>query len=308
MSFLEEARASSRPGLWIQAARPRTLTISVAPILAAVAHAWSVSGRVAWTPVLAALVASMAIQIATNLFNDAADGARGHDGPGRLGPPRVTALGLIPAREVTRAALAMTGLAAFAGLVAIAYGGWPILVIGVLSLVAGWSYSNGPLPISATPLGEVFVVLFFGVAAVCGAAHLASPGAVSGATLALGLALGLPAAATLTVNNHRDRAEDTRNGRRTLAILIGARGAGQLYAALLIICVAAVGALAWPVAGVGALLVAAPGAAAAFVLARQFVATPIGRGLNALLARTAMFQLLVAALYAAVVVSARALA
>jgi 1,4-dihydroxy-2-naphthoate octaprenyltransferase len=308
MSFLEEARASSRAGLWIQAARPRTLTISVAPVLAAAAHAWSATGRLAWAPVLAALVASMAIQIATNLFNDAADGARGHDGPGRLGPPRVTALGLIPAREVTRAALVMAGLAALAGLVAIAYGGWPILVIGVLSLAAGWSYSNGPLPISATPLGEVFVVLFFGVAAVCGVVYLADPATVSATALVLGVALGLPAAATLTVNNHRDRAEDARNGRRTLAILIGARGAGRLYAALLGVCVVVVSVLAQREAGAAALVVAAPGGAATLVLARQFLATPIGRGLNALLARTALFQLLIAALYASVAIGARALA
>lgn len=305
MSFLEEAGATSRFGLWIQAARPRTLTISVAPILAAAAHAWGVSGHVAPAPILAALVASIAIQIATNLFNDAADGARGHDGPARLGPPRVTALGLIPARDVMRAAFVMVVLAVLAGLVAVAYGGWPILAIGVISIVAGWSYSNGPLPISASPLGEIFVVLFFGVAAVCGAAYLASPGVVSGRTLALGLALGLPAAATLTVNNHRDRVEDARNGRRTLAILVGETGARWLYAALLVACVLAIAVLLRAEAGAYAALAALTALIPAMALIRQLAILPIGRELNGLLAHTAMFQLFVAALYAAAIVVAR---
>ena len=307
MSFLDEARATNRLGLWIQAARPRTLTISVAPILAAATHAWGASGAIAPTPILAALVASIAIQIATNLFNDAADGARGHDGPARLGPPRVTALGLIPARDVMRAALVMVALAALAGLVAVAYGGWPILAIGVISIVAGWSYSNGPLPISASPLGEIFVVLFFGVAAVCGAAYLANPGAISGRTLALGLALGLPAAATLTVNNHRDRVEDARNGRRTLAILVGETGARWLYALLLVACVMSVAAILRGEAGAFAAMAALVAMIPAAALIRQVAVLPIGRELNGLLARTAMFQLFVAALYAGAVVLARAL-
>ena len=292
------APLASRLRLWIQAARPRTLVISVAPILAATAHAYAATGEVALAPVLAALVASIAIQIATNLFNDAADGARGHDGPARLGPQRVTAAGLIPAQDVTRAAFVMVGVAGVAGLAATAYGGWPILAIGVLSLVAGWAYSNGPAPISASPTGEAFVVLFFGVAAVTGVAYLASPASVSAQTWALGVALGLPAAATLTVNNHRDRAEDARNGRRTLAILLGERGAVLLYAGLLVAAALLFGALAlaacgWPGALAGALALAV-----ALSLARRFARTPIGRDLNAMIARTAALELLLAVLYA----------
>jgi 1,4-dihydroxy-2-naphthoate octaprenyltransferase len=168
----------------------------------------------------------------------------------------------------------------------------------VLSLVAGWAYSNGPAPISASPTGEAFVVLFFGVAAVTGVAYLASPASVSAQTWALGVALGLPAAATLTVNNHRDRAEDARNGRRTLAILLGERGATLLYAGLLAAAALLFGALAlaacgWPGALAGALALAV-----ALALARRFALTPIGRGLNAMIARTAAFELLLAMLYA----------
>lgn len=299
---LARAGRTGRARLWLMAARPRTLTISIAPVLAATAQAYGEAGHVAAAPVLAALIASVAIQIATNLFNDAADGARGHDGPARLGPPRVTALGLIPAREVTRAALFCVALACGAGLVCVAYGGWPILAVGVLSLIAGWAYSNGPAPISASPLGEVFVLAFFGVAAVVGVAYLANPAAVSGETLALGLALGAPAAATLTVNNHRDRVEDARNGRRTLAILLGARGSVRLYAALIFAACALFAALAWREAASLGLLAALAAFAPAALLARRFAATPVGRGLNALIARTAAFELWLAALYAGLVI------
>lgn len=289
--------------LWLQATRPRTLTISFAPVLAGAAHAFAATRAIAWTPVVAALVAAVAIQIATNLFNDAADGRRGHDGPGRLGPPRVTALGLLSARQVTRAAFLAVALACAAGVIAAAYGGWPILAVGALSLLAGWSYSNGPAPISATPFGEVAVVLFFGVAAVAGVARLADPASLSISTWTLGLALGLPAAATLTVNNHRDRQEDARNGRRTLAIVLGETGARRLYAVLMIasaLLFAALAADVSPVAGALAGMVAIARAAA---LARRFARTPIGRGLNAMIASTAGHELLLALLYVAVVAS-----
>jgi 1,4-dihydroxy-2-naphthoate octaprenyltransferase len=212
------------------------------------------------------------------------------------------------AAEVKRAALLASCVAVAAGLVAVQAGGWPILAIGVASLVAGWAYSNGPLPIAITPLGELFVVLFFGIGAVCGAAHLANPAALSAHTLALGTGIGLPAAAVLLVNNHRDRAEDRRNGRRTLAIVLGENGARALYAGLLLAAVALVVLPARALGGwigVGAMLLALPPAT---WLAVHCWKLPVGRGLNALLARTAAFQLMLAALYALAVMIGRLLA
>lgn len=283
-------------GLWIRAARPRTLSISIAPILVGVAHAAATFGRVAWTPVLAATLAAVAIQIATNLANDAADGERGLDGPRRLGPTRVTGARLMSASEVRRGALAATLVAAVAGLVAVVHGGLPILLIGVASIVAAWAYSGGPRPISGTPLGEIFVVAYFGVAAVTGIEWLAA-GAVTPVAALLGVAIGLPAAGVLTVNNHRDRVEDARNGRRTLAIVLGARGSVVLYAAELLGAVALAALAAGSGLGAGLIgLAALPAALAAGRLARL----PIGRGLNGHLAVTAGFQLLLAALIAVV--------
>jgi 1,4-dihydroxy-2-naphthoate octaprenyltransferase len=233
----EHSLARPRPSrvdralLWVRGARPRTLFISLAPILVGFAQASTLTDNLAVLPVFAAAIAALAIQIATNLANDAADGARGGDGPGRLGPERLTGAGLMPAATVAAGALAATLVAVLFGAVAIWHGGWPILAIGVAALLAGWGYSYGPRPISASPLGEVFVVLFFGVAAVVGTVWLGA-GRVDATTLVLGVAIGLPAAAVLTANNHRDRIEDARNGRRTLAILIGEKRTVALYKAL----------------------------------------------------------------------------
>lgn len=292
VSDLAGIDAQGRLGLWIRAARPRTLSLSVAPILVGVAHAHATFGRLAWTPVLAATLSALAIQIATNLANDAADGERGHDGPARLGPERVTGSRLMSAGEVKRGAIVATLTAALFGLVAVGYGGMPILMIGLASLLAGWAYSNGPMPISATPTGEAFVVACFGVAAVTGIEWLAA-GAVAGSAAVLGVAIGLPAAAVLTVNNHRDRAEDARNGRRTLAILLGERRSKLLYAAELIGAVA-IGAAAVASHGAAPLALVAACAVPALVLSVKLARMPVGRALNGRLAATAGFQTMLA--------------
>ena len=292
MSEVSSVTELSRLGLWIRAVRPRTLSISLAPIVVGVAHAWAIFGRVAILPVVAATISALAIQIATNLANDAADGERGHDGPARLGPERVTGTRLMSAGEVKRGAIVATAVAALFGLVAVIHGGAPILMIGLASILAGWAYSNGPLPISATPTGEFFVVACFGVAAVVGIEWLASD-AVGAAAVTLGIAIGLPAAAVLTVNNHRDRVEDARNGRRTLAILVGERGSHLLYGFEL---VAAVGIAATVVApgGVAVTLLVAACGVPAVVLAVKLARMPVGRDLNGRLAATAGFQTMLA--------------
>jgi len=283
----------SRLGLWIKAARPRTLTISIAPILVGVAHAATL-GRIAWGPVAAATISALAIQIATNLANDAADGERGLDGPRRLGPTRVTGARLMSALEVRRGAIVATLIAIAAGLVAVVHGGLPILSIGVASVLAAWAYSGGPRPISGTPLGEIFVVAYFGVAAVVGIEWLAVA-TVSPVTILLGIAIGLPAAGVLTVNNHRDRVEDARNGRRTLAILVGARGAVGLYALELLAAVTFAAVAAPSLVGAAIVAVALVPAG---VLAVRLARMPVGRELNSRLAATAGFQLVLAGLIA----------
>src|SRR5271166_1594537 len=156
------------PRPWVMAARPRTLGLSVTPVAVGTALAWAMERRVRWLAALAARIGGVSMQIGTYLHNDAADPERGGDGPDRVRPPRATASGLLTTAAVKRAAAICFAAAALMGLYLVFVGGWPILVLGLLSILSGWAYAGGPLPIAYTPLGELFVVAFFGVGAVCG--------------------------------------------------------------------------------------------------------------------------------------------
>lgn len=280
--------------LWMLAARPRTLTISVVPVAVGLALAWAEAGAFHALLAAAAMLGALLIQIGTNLHNDAADGERGVDDAGRVGPPRVTAEGWAAPGQVRAAAFLCFGLAAVAGVYIAWAGGWPILLLGVVSLVAGWCYSGGPLPISYTPLGELFVWLFFGLAAVCGTYGLQA-GAVSHAAALGGTVVGLPAAAVLLVNNHRDRDTDARAGRRTFAILCGVPATVAVYAALMLAPFPTLLLLDRALSDANAWL-AWGSLPTALTLIRAFAVAEPGPGLNALLGRTARFQAVMGAL------------
>lgn len=220
--------------LWIMAARPRTLSLSTTPVVVGTAVAWAVERQVRWPAIVAALFASMLIQIGTNLHNDAADSARGGDGPDRIGPPRAVASGLLDGDAVNRAACACFGTAALLGTYLIFVGGWPIFLLGVASILSGWAYTGGPFPIAYTPLGEAFVVVFFGLGAVGGTYWLCTH-RLTLAAIEAGAALGLLTGAVLLVNNHRDAKEDGRVGRQTLAIIAGPAATTAVYAAMMLV-------------------------------------------------------------------------
>jgi 1,4-dihydroxy-2-naphthoate polyprenyltransferase len=275
---------------WITAARPRTLSLSVTPVLVGTALAWAADRKIHGPAVLAALVASMFIQIGTNLHNDAADSERGGDGPDRVGPSRVTAAGLLSAGSVKQTAGACFAFAAVLGLYLVYIGGWPILVLGILSILCGWGYTGGPIPIAYTPLGELFVVAFFGVGAVCGTYWLCS-GDVNTAALAGGVALGLLAGAVLLVNNYRDVEADTRVGRKTLAIIAGPQTTARIFAALILLPFALLPVIGnvLPNGHVWPALAALP---LAVILIYRFMREPLGRGYNRILVRTVQMQFL----------------
>ncbi len=278
--------------IWWYAVRPQTLSLSAAPVLAGTAWAALVAGTVRPAVALAALAAAVAIQIATNLWNDALDSEHGVDRGLRLGPRRATAAGWLDPAAVRRIALAAFALAAGLGVLLVAVAGWPILAIGTAGILCGLLYSAGPYPLSATPLGELVVLAFFGVAGVAGTVLLhGAP--VTAEVLGLGVVTGLPAAAVLLVNNHRDRVSDGRAGRRTLAILLGAAATRRLYAAMLVAAALGPAALrptcpvAWLIAGLGGVV--------AIALADRFARAPLDPVLNRFLAATGRFQLLVVA-------------
>ncbi len=232
----EPAAPLDRPSgarLWLLAARPRTLPLAATPVLVGTSLAWAQGAPPAWAAAIAALLAAMLIQIGTNLHNDAADFEHGNDGQQRLGPTRVTAAGWASPRQVRGAAALAFGLAFLLGIYLAVRGGWPIVAIGLASLAGGWAYSGGPRPISHSPFGEVFVLVFFGLVAV-GGSHYLQSGAISPAALLAGAAIGAPAAAVLMVNNLRDLVADTAAGRRTLAAVVGDGGARRIHAALVL--------------------------------------------------------------------------
>jgi len=176
------------------------------------------------------------------------------------------------------------------GIYLILVGGWPILVLGLLSILSGWAYTGGPVPIAYTPLGELFVVAFFGVGAVCGTFWLCThnlPLAVVEASLAMGLLSG----AVLLVNNYRDIEADRRVGRRTLAITAGPHATIWIYAGLMLLPFALLPMLGhglprgrvWPV------LLAFP---LVVVLIHRFAREPRGPGFNRILAQTVQIQVL----------------
>ncbi|MCF7979455.1 MAG: 1,4-dihydroxy-2-naphthoate octaprenyltransferase [Chromatiaceae bacterium] len=286
---LEQPLAAPRFGLqmqrWIEAARPRTLPLAISPVLAGLFLALAQSGRLAFFTALATLIAAGGIQIGTNLHNDAADFERGTDTPDRLGPARAAAQGWFSAAQVKRAAHLVFLSSFLLGLLLVVRGGWPIFALGVAAIAAGYAYTSGPKPIAYGPYGELFVLAFFGIAAVGGTFYLQTL-SLSAQAVTLGIALGLPAAAVLLLNNYRDFDTDRIAGRHTLCHLLGRPAARVVYAVLLVSPIPLLMLGGLPLQGWPLLLALLPAA----LLIRQLWHTE-GRALNQLLARTGQYQL-----------------
>jgi 1,4-dihydroxy-2-naphthoate octaprenyltransferase len=210
----------------MMAARPPTLPAAVVPVLVGSAAAY----RLGFQPLafLAALLAAVLIQIGTNFANDYFDFHKGADTAERLGPVRVTQSGLIPPETVRAAMVLVFGLAALVGLYLVFVGGWPILLIGLLSIAAGVLYTGGPYPLAYHGLGDLFVFIFFGLVAVCGTAYL-HVGAVPAAAWFAALPVALIVTAIIVVNNLRDIDTDRLANKRTLAVLLGRRATRVEY-------------------------------------------------------------------------------
>ena len=222
---------STRRQAWILAARPKTLPAALAPVIVGTALA-AADGQVAWLPAAAAALGALLLQILSNFANDYSDFFRGADTPDRLGPVRVTSAGLMTPGERRWGMAVVIVLAGLVGLYLVWVGGWPILLIGVAAILAALAYTGGPFPFGYYGLGELFVLLFFGGAAVCGTYYLQTQGVTSTAIVA-SLAVGVLVTAILVVNNYRDLETDRRAGKWTLAVRLGRRGTQLEYALLL---------------------------------------------------------------------------
>lgn len=278
---------------WVLAARPKTLPAAVGPVLVGSALAFA-DGRFGWLPALAALVGAMLLQIGSNLANDYFDFFKGADTAERMGPTRVTSAGLLSPAQVRNGMILVFALAALVGVYLVVVGGWPILALGLAAILAAVLYTGGPLPYGYYGLGELFVFLFFGVAAVVGTYYV-QVHTITAVALLAAVPVGALVTAVLVVNNLRDREGDARVGKRTLAVLLGRRGAQAEYALLLVVAYAVVVGLA-ALRGPWLLLplISLPLAA---LLVRS-VQNESGRALNATLAGTARLSLIVSLLLA----------
>ncbi len=239
-------KSSERPTpqqAWVLAARPKTLPAAVGPVLVGAALAWA-DGFFQALPALAALLCAMLLQIGSNLANDYFDHFKGADTAERMGPTRVTSAGLLPPQSVRNGMIVVFALAALVGLYLVVVGGWPLLVVGLAAIAAAVLYTGGPLPYGYYGLGELFVFLFFGLAAVVGS-YFAMAQSTTGFVWLAAVPVGALVTAVLVVNNLRDRAGDARVGKRTLAVLLGARGAQAEYMLLLAVAYAAALWMAW---------------------------------------------------------------
>ena len=209
----------SAPSPWLLASRPKTLPAAAVPVVVGTAVA-SARGGIDPVPALAALLGAFAIQIGTNFANDLFDFQKGADTEGRLGPTRAVQAGLLSPRAMAWGTGVAFGCAFLLGIYLVAVGGWPIVVIGILSILSGLAYTGGPFPLAYNGLGDLFVLIFFGFVAVAGTAYV-QVGTVPALALWSALPVGALATAILVVNNVRDRASDARAGKRTLVARYG---------------------------------------------------------------------------------------
>lgn len=209
---------------WLLASRPRTLPVSLPPIVVGTALASQNVEALNWIVVLCALLCSLSIQIGTNLFNDALDFKKGADREGRLGPLRVTQGGLLTFKQVFIGGCLSFGLALLCGIPLLFAGGWPLAAILLLSAACGYLYTGGPFPLAYLGISDFFVLLFFGWVST-GTVFYLQTGEVDFSCLLAGTQLGLLAIVPHAINNLRDHQSDAEVHKRTFAVRCGPRAA-----------------------------------------------------------------------------------
>jgi 1,4-dihydroxy-2-naphthoate polyprenyltransferase len=250
---------TSRRSIWFEAARPRTLSASIVPVIVGTAS----SGRWSADRFIGALVVSLALQIGVNYANDYFDWKKGVDREERVGPRRAVASGLVSPAHMRVAMLIAFAVAVVAGTWLAAVVGFELLIVGAASLAAALAYSGGSRPYGAAGLGEVFVFVFFGLVATTGSAYVQIERITAVAVLA-SVPVGLLAAAILVANNVRDLDSDRSAGKNTLAVRLGPQVARTLHRLLLLggftilPLVAGARATAWPLIAFLALPFAVP--------------------------------------------------
>lgn len=273
---------------WVEAMRLRTLPVSVAGVIYAGAL-----GMLAWrfnlTAWLLCLIFAVLSQIASNFANEYYDYKAGFDKAGRVGPRRGVTEGDITPGAMKRATYLTLALACVLGIVLVAlYGRWWMYLVGFVTALGVVAYSSGPYPLSHHGLGELAVVVFFGVVPVC-LTFMLMGGGFTWWLLMLSVGIGLLGANVLIVNNYRDRQDDLAVGKRTLAVRFGLRAMSSLYLANGFLAVLFT-LPAWMAASRWGWVLACVYLVLHFMLYRQLVSRH-GASLNPLLGKTAILML-----------------
>lgn len=211
---------------WIQAVRPKTLLVSMAPVIMSVAFA-SVYMKIKWLPALICLVFAVLAQILSNFVNDYADGVKGIDAD-RIGPQRMVASGMISPAKMRNGIMLVGSLAFLIGCTLIYWGGWVLLPIGIVILSVALAYSAGPFPLSQHGFGDLAVIIFYGVIPVT-LTFFIQTGMINPNIMLAGLAIGFVSDNLLIVNNMRDADNDLANGKKTTVGIFGKRFMTLMY-------------------------------------------------------------------------------
>ena len=206
---------------WLIAARIKTLPAAISPVFVGTALAYRDNYYNKYT-FISIIIASILIQIGTNLSNDLSDFLKGTDTDERLGPQRVAQSGLLSTKQLKKGIVIIFSLSIIIGIYLVLIGGYPIVIIGLTSIACGILYTAGPYPLGYNGLGDLFVFIFFGLVAVLGSYYLQT-GTVSFESFICGAAIGSLSTAILVVNNLRDSNTDIKTGKKTLAVRLGPR-------------------------------------------------------------------------------------
>lgn len=205
---------------WFLAIRPKTLMAGIIPVLVGSMMTFLYLNEIDWGILISALMVSLSIQIATNLFNDAIDCQKGADTKNRIGPIRVTQSGLLTHGQVFAGGTAFLLLSCLFAYPLVLKGGMVIAFLIFSSLICSYAYTGGPYPLSYLGLGELFVFLYYGFAATMTSFYLQA-GFISRDSLVLGFQMGCLTTVIIAINNLRDIEEDQKTGKRTLAARFG---------------------------------------------------------------------------------------
>jgi 1,4-dihydroxy-2-naphthoate polyprenyltransferase len=225
-------RTLSRWQVWMLASRPKTLPAAASGVVTGTALALR-DGHFHFGPALAALLVALLLQIGSNLANDVYDYERGADAGKRHGPVRVTQAQLLTPAQVKVGMWVVFCLSGLLGLYLAFVAGWVVILIGLAAILSAIAYTGGPFPLGYYGLGDLFVFIFFGVAAVAGT-YFVQAKSVSAQAWWMSLPIGWLIVDILVVNNLRDINADRAAGKHTLAVRFGERGSRVQYIILLV--------------------------------------------------------------------------